>query len=129
MGLNLIKAFATKRYDLSDGAWIDLKASISKRDFITLMSNMAELGSADTKDDGTVSLTVPQAVEFQQVLFATLAKGWSIDDPCTVENYMELERASADEVDKVIVDHFQSLMPSKDESGKPETSRAGRRKA
>lgn len=127
MALRLIKNIGTKRVNLSDGSdYIDLKQSMSKRDFISLME---EMGIQPDSDSDTVKLSLSQAASFQERLFAIFCVGWSLDAEPIIENYLDLDRASADEVDSIILDHFKALMPSKDELGKQKTSHAGRRKA
>lgn len=129
MGLRLVGGNVV-RIDLSDGAWIEVKKNLSKRDFIALMEALPESTqkAALESDDGKTVLRLSEALGFQQSLFAILVVAWSVSDHPTVEEYLDLENEGSAELDGALMAHFKSLMPTKDESGKPSTSQGNRRK-
>lgn len=110
--LRLAKSAETKRIVLSDeGDYIEVLADLSKRKFNELVSSMPT-------DIGENGLTIPQAIEFQRVLFETFVVGWSIDATPDVSTYMELAKEAGDAVDSAVAKHFESLTPSSEEQSK-----------
>lgn len=106
----------TKKIQLGDdpGDWIEVKADISKREFIALIKKMPEGVSEENP------LTLDQGMAFQQDLFEAFIVQWSLDVEPTVDNYLNLGRSAADAVDAAIADHFASLTPTKDDATKSE---------
>lgn len=110
--LRLAKSNATKRIDLSeDGDYIEVVADLSKRRFNELVSSMP----SDVAETG---LTIPQAIEFQRVLFETFVVGWSLDAEVSNSNYQELSKEAGDAIDSAVAKHFESLTPSQEENSK-----------
>lgn len=112
---------------LGDNDWIKVKKELSKRDFLRIMETVP--ADKMEEDEGKVRFSIAQAIDFQKMLFDILVEEWSLDVEPTVENYLDLNREGADAIDKALTEHFQMLVPSKEEQGKPSTSRGSRRKA
>lgn len=122
MALRLAKSETTK-IDLGDGDYIEVVTDVSKRDFNRLIAAMPQ--DVDEKK----GLTPTQGTQFQVALFEILVRGWSLDVAPTSDEYLNLDRASADAVDAKLVEHFGSLTPDapKEEPPKksPRTSAGG----
>jgi hypothetical protein len=110
----------TKRIQLDDEDWVEVKADIDKRTFAKLVSILpGEIGN-----DEASNMTVAQAMEFQKNLFEVFVTDWSLVDakgkavPAEVENYLSLSREAAEAVDTAISEHFNALTPSQDEQSK-----------
>lgn len=128
MGLRLASR-SVRRIELSDGAWVDVTSDINKRDFLRIITSLPESAVAESDGDGKAKINISDAMEFQTLLFDVLVQNWSLDVPVSTEAYLDLARESAEEVDKVLIEHFKDrVAPSKDELGKPSTSPAKRRK-
>lgn len=122
---------ARTRLDVGDGAWLEVKSDLSKREFIDLVSALPEevQRQAADSEDGKASFKLTDALGFQEALFGVLVTGWSLEGvDATVANYLRLERSAADAVDSALIKHFQEVVPTKDEEGKPSTSRGRQRK-
>jgi hypothetical protein len=106
MGILRKASTETKKLDLNEDEYLIVLADISKRDFNRLASQMP------TKAEGE-NLTVEEATGFAAQLFGALVVGWSLSDgKPTVEDYEELSAEAGNAVDSLLVDHFQSLMPT-----------------
>ncbi len=102
--MGLRKAGQTTRLELSDGDYLEVKKKLSQRDRETLLNEMPETAEG-------VSLTPQQGLQVVHVLFDLLVTGWSLDEPVSLDAYLDLEDDSADEVNNKIVEYFGSLMP------------------
>jgi hypothetical protein len=120
MGLLRLASTGSKRIDLGDGDYLDVHEDLSKRDFNKLMKSIPQDFDADK------GFTPGQADDFTTALFDALVVGWSIVDDKgrpvkpTVEYYLGLARESASLVDTKLVEHFNSLTPTVEESSKSE---------
>lgn len=107
---------STKRIDLGDGDWVDVREDISKRQMTRLISRMPKRSQEEVKATG---LTIDEGLDFQTGLFETLVTAWSVDLPPTAEAYLSIKREDAEQLDAELMKHFEALMPSKEEQGKP----------
>lgn len=123
MGILRLAQTATKRIELSDGDWIEVRTDISKRDFNRLI---AFLPTRTVSEDS--GLLPAEATEFQKGLFEALAVAWSAPFPATLDNYESLSNEGAQEIDRALADHFGSLTPTRAEGNGPTTSRGNSRK-
>jgi len=112
MGILRLASTASKRIDLGDGDYLDVREDISKRDFNKVLAVMP------ANFDAEKGLNPKQADEFTSALFDMLVTGWSLDVDASVENYQALDRNAGLEVDKVLVAQFNDLTPDKEESSK-----------
>jgi len=112
MGILRLASDETKRIDLGDEDYLDVRTDISKRDFNKILRALPEQFDADK------GFTVVEADEFTVPLFDMLVVGWSLPVEPTVDNYKSLARESATEVDRILVEHFNSLSPTKEETTK-----------
>lgn len=122
MGIKFASA-DTKKLDLGDGDFIEVRSDLSKRKFNELMSAMPNREISEGN-----GLTLSEGLDFQTALFGALVVGWSASEPATVETYLELNRETADAIDKHLIDHFGEISPSKDEQSKAPTSRGKTRR-
>lgn len=83
--------------------YLEVKTAISKRDFNRLVAAMPE--SIDTEK----GLTPIQGTEFQEALFEILVVGWSSPDAPSVDSYLSLDAADANELDGILVNHFTKI--------------------
>lgn len=113
MGVLRKASQATKRIELGDGDWVEVKEEIAKRDRNRLFSKMPN--RPDVEETG---FTITEGMQFQSDLFETLVVAWSLDDPCTVENYLDLDPKGTDIIDEKLAEHFQTMLPTKAEAGK-----------
>lgn len=124
MGILKFASKASKRIELGEGDFIDVKEDLSKREFNALMAAMPN--REITKEDG---LTLTEGLEFQKALFETIVTGWSLPEAATLENYLELEQAASKLIDEKLIEHFGTIAPSDDEASKAVTSQGGTPKA
>lgn len=120
-----------KRLDLGDGEWVEVKLDLSKREFIALVTSLPDdvQRKAAEAEGESVAFKLADALGFQEALFRAFVTDWSLaEHAATVENYLALERSAADAVDNALIKHFQEVVPTKDEEGKPSTSRGRQRK-
>lgn len=115
MALRLATA-ESKRIDLGDADYIEVVQDISKRDFNSLIAKMPQ----DVDEDK--GLSPVQGTVFYEALFAVFVKGWSLDVPATVENYLSLDRESAEKIDEAMTRHFADMTVSAPKDKKPKTS-------
>ena len=92
---------------------ITVHEELDKRQRNALMSLMPT--RPDVQETG---LTLAEGTEFQTALFRALVVGWSADMPCTVDEYLGLDTTSANLIDMALALHFQTMIPTKVESGK-----------
>lgn len=102
--MGLRKANESETITLSDGDWIKLKKKLSQRDRETLIREMPDVKEGE-------SLTMEQGLSVVHMLFEMLVTEWSLGTVPTLEEYLELEDTSADEVNEAIINHFNKLMP------------------
>lgn len=124
MGILKFASDEKVQLDLGDGDYIEVRKSLSKREFNALMAAMPNREISEGN-----GLTLQEGLEFQNALFEALVTGWSVPEPATVESYLKLDRAAADAVDAKLIEHFGSLSPTPDETSKARTSRGSTRKA
>ena len=104
------------RIELADGDWVEVRTDISKRSMNRLMSYFPSRSQEDIKENG---ITTEEGLEFQTGLFEVLVTAWSVDDSPSVGTYLELEAGDGvAELDEKLANHFEALMPSKEEQGK-----------
>ena len=108
---------STKRINLADGDWVDVREDISKRTMNRLLAFMPKRKQEELKETG---LTIDEGLEFQVGLFSALVTAWSLDIPATSESYLSLDTGDGTvELDTKLAEHFEAIMPSKEEQGKP----------
>ena len=110
MGILRRASTETKRIDLADGDFIEVRADISKRDFNRFIAYLP--GREVTKAQG---MTPSEATELQKGLFETLVTAWSLPEDPTVEAYESLSNEGATAIDTALAEHFKSLQPDKGE--------------
>lgn len=116
MGLRLVNRELVRLDIGDDGDYIEVRKDISRREFNQLMSALPSDGISED------SITFGVASTFAEGLFDVFVEGWSLDVPPTVENYNELTRDSASQIDSAISEHFNSLTPDGEETQKSEES-------
>lgn len=109
MGILRLASTETKRIDLGDEDFLDVRVDMSKRDYNRLLKRIP------TDYDPDTGMTPGQADDFTTALFDALVTGWSLKEPATVENYLGLAREAVTAVDTALVEHFNSLTPSQEE--------------
>jgi hypothetical protein len=109
--MNFFASEDTKKIKLKSGIELEVKTDISKRAFNNLVANIPQAA----EDKG---FTVMQATDFSSALFNVFVVGWSLDREATVENYLELKRQHADEIDEAISNHFTSMNVTEKEARK-----------
>jgi hypothetical protein len=120
VGLLRLARNDTTRIELDETDYLEVRADISKNDFNNLIKKMPQDIDADK------GFTPGQATDFGVALFDTLVLGWSLQDEKgkdvkpTVDMYLALSREAADEIDRRLAEHFQSLTPKKDDLSKSE---------
>jgi hypothetical protein len=87
----------TKRIDLGDGDYLDVRKELSKDDYHKLLVKMPEDFGQQERE-----WKASEIDDFMTALFATYVTAWSLPVPPTVENYLELERGAATVVDSAI---------------------------
>jgi hypothetical protein len=93
--------------------WIEVRQEISKKERNALIKKMP--ARPDIQKTG---MTPSEGVEFQTDLFEVLGLSWSADMPFTREEYLALPPEAADAVDQALANHFEAMIPSKEEQGK-----------
>ena len=126
------------RYSTDDGEdWIDLRASLTKGEMNSLFNSMPDslVEQAMVKGDDGESLgavvLIKDAPEMSKALFKAYAKAWSLNEPWTVESYLELDPDAAAWVDEQISTHSNESdkrMSAQEGKSQP-TSRKASRKA
>lgn len=129
-----------KRYTHPDDpeSWIELRNTLTKGEVNSLFNNMpdslvkqAMVSDEDEESDieGTL-LVFRQAPEMSKALFVAYCKAWSLDAPCTLESYLELDPEASTWVDSTIMEHQTQDAQMTSAEGKPRSrSRRGSRKA
>lgn len=118
--LRLASPDATTRITHEGGDWVDVRANLSKKDMDSILRNLPS--SMVNNVDGKVTFNLTEAQEMAYSLFKALVVGWSLDTPCTFENYLSLDSEAAQWIDNKLYEHFASLQTSKAEKGKVSTS-------
>lgn len=124
MSILRLASQGTKRLDLGDGDFLEVREDLTKKVFNSLMSFMPDREVNEEK-----GISPQEGAVFARGLFETLVVGWSLPDDPTVENYDALSSEAANVVDAALVEHFASLAPNKEEMSKVTTSQGSRRKA
>jgi hypothetical protein len=112
MGILRLASTDTKRVDLGDGDYLEVRSDLSKRDFNGILKGLP----ADYDTDKGFS--PGQADDFTIALFQTLVVGWSLDVPASVDNYLSLERSAATAVDEALMAQLNSISPDAKERAK-----------
>ena len=108
--MNFFASDDTKKITLKSGIELEVRADISKKTFNRLVSTLPQ------NIDPEQGITISQASEFSAALFNVFVMKWNLDREATVENYLELKRENADEVDEALSNHFTSLTVTEKES-------------
>lgn len=124
MGILKFASNETKRIDLGEDDWIEVKSDLSKRTFNALMTAMPNREVSEEH-----GLTLNEGLHFAEALFTALVTAWSAPQAVTLENYLELDNAAASAIDAKLVEHFGSIAPNQDEASKVSTSRGKRQRA
>lgn len=125
--LRLVDTNATTRINSDDGDWIEVRANLSKREVDTILASMPEslVRSATRPDGSEYTFDFGDSSAMARSLFGALMVGWSLDAPCTVENYLSLSSDAGSWIDAQLFTHFNSLQMNKSESGKVTSSPEG----
>jgi len=110
--MNFFASDDTKKIELKSGIELEVRTDISKKTFNRLVSNLPQT------IDSEKGLTVSQATEFSGALFGVFVVGWNLEREPTVENYLDLKRQHADEIDEALSNHFTSMNVSEKEARK-----------
>ena len=107
---------STDRIELADGGWVEVRKDVSKRTMNALLAHMPKRDQKELKEKG---LTIEEGLDFQVGLFVSLVTSWSVGVPPTAEAYLGLEVGpETEELDTKLAEHFEAIMPSKEEQGK-----------
>jgi hypothetical protein len=112
----------TKRLYLDDSQedWVEVKVDLSERDFNSLLRGLPGEFNSET------GLTPAQSDDYASFVFEALVTGWSLEDENgqpvspTLDVYHELSSEASNVIDRVVVEHFNSLTPDADERKKSE---------
>jgi hypothetical protein len=104
--------------------WIEVRANLSKKQMDTILRNLPEKMTSGAVN-GIATVTFSDVSDMARDLFTNLMVGWSLDVPCTFENYQNLDNEAATWVDSKLYEHFAALQTSTVEKGKAQTSRKG----
>lgn len=110
MGILRTASTETKRIDLGEGDYLDVRVEISKRDFNRFIAYLPGRSVGEEE-----RLTPSEATELQKGMFEALVVGWSLDTPATIDAYENLASEGATAIDTALAEHFQTLTPSKQE--------------
>lgn len=116
MGILRLASTETKRIDLGDGDYLDVRTDLSKRNFAAILKRIPE------NYDEDAGFTRDQAVDFTTAVFEALVTGWSLEEEPTVDNYLGLARDAGNLVDTKLVEHFNDLTPTTPERKKSNRS-------
>lgn len=126
--MRLVKP-TNKTIDIGDGDFIVVKGDISKRTFMNLVAAMPQ-----DLEPGE-GMTPKQGTEFQKAVFTAFIVDWSVEDedgnhvaPET-ETYLDLPNEFATKVDNALLEHFNALTVSPEDSKEPATSQGRSRGA
>jgi len=116
---------STKRLTHENGEdWIDVRANLSKKDMDGILRSLPKsLTSGAKNPDGSTTFDIGDASDMAYSLYKAVVVGWSLDVPCTFDNYLALDNEPAQWVDAQLYEHFSSLQTSQAEKGKAKTSR------
>ena len=107
-----------------DEDWIEVRSNLSKKDMDGILRSLPKsLTSGARNADGTTTFDIGDASDMAYSLFKTVMVGWSLEIPCTFENYLALDSEPAQWIDGKLYEHFASLQTSQVEKGKASTSR------
>jgi len=121
--LHIVDQTETTQIDGEDGDFVIVRTNLTKRDMNTIVRGIPRSAMTEEGDNLEMALQTPE------VLFGVLVTGWSLDVPPTVENYGLLPPEATNWLDGVLLEHFNSMSLTKEESGKRSTSPRGQRKA
>lgn len=124
--LRLADPEAVVRVNHDGGDWVDLRASLSKRQVNSILST---LPSEVFERAGEARFSFNSVMSTAEALFSSLVVGWSLDAPPTIDNYLNLEGEAAGWLDGVLYKHFDDIQLSKDDAKKPSNSASGSRTA
>lgn len=123
MGILKFASTESKRIDLGEEDWIEVKSDLSKRSFNALMAAMPNREVSESN-----GLTLNEGLHFAEALFEALVTAWSVPQAVSLENYLELNNVAASAIDAKLVEHFGTIAPSQDEQSKVSTSRGKRQR-
>jgi len=112
MGVLKLASNETKRLDLDEESFLEVRTGVSKRQFRQLLDQLPDNWDSDR------GFTPGQADDFSTSLFEMMVTGWSLSEPANVENYLELDRTASAAVDAALIEHFNALTPSQEERSK-----------
>jgi hypothetical protein len=121
MGLRLAKK-ATTDLEFGDDR-ITVRTGLSKGNFRKVLEALPDDFSSDT------GFNPLEADSFTLGIFEALVVGWTLKDdegndvPATIENYIDLDRDSAAEVDLALFQHFNSLSVTDEQKSSGEKTR------
>ena len=115
MGILRKASAETKRIQLGDEDYIEVKADISQRDFERLLSRLPEDMSPER------GLRTSEGLEAQHAMFEMFDTGWSLTEPATLEVFSELTPDAARAINDALAEHFNSLPLNQQEAKKPTT--------
>ena len=123
MGILKFASKESKRIDLGEGDFIEVRSDLSKREFNALMTAMPNRELSEES-----GLTLAEGLAFAEELFDALVTGWSLPEEPSRDNYLNLSQEASAAIDAKLVEHFGEISPSKEESSKAPTSRGSRRR-
>ena len=123
MGILKFASTETKRIDLGEDDYIEVRTDLSKREFNALMGAMPNREVSEEN-----GLTLSEGLDFAQALFSALVTGWSIPEPVNIENYLALEHGASQAIDTQLIEHFGNISPTPDETSKAKGSRRSTRR-
>lgn len=106
-----------RKIELDDeGSYIEVAQEITKGEFNRLIEVLPDT----VGEDDTISPV--QGIRLMSDFFEVFVKGWSLDAPVSIEEYLQLPKEAGDAIDAKLMEHFTSLNPSDDERKKSEKS-------
>lgn len=119
--LRLASPDDTTRINHEGGDWIEVRSNLSKKDMDNILRSLPR-SMVSSSSDGKVSFELSEAQDMAYSLFKATMVSWSLDVPCTFDNYMNLSSEAAQWIDTQLYEHFASLQTTKAEKGKVSTS-------
>ena len=111
----------TKRIELADGNWLDVRAEVSKGAFNTIVSRLPSR-TKEEMESGDIKATIGDGMAFAAGLFDALVVKWSEDSmPPTLASYLLLDPADATPLDMALAEHFEAIQPRQTEGKEPTT--------
>lgn len=102
-----------KKIELDDeGSYIEVAQEITKGEFNRLIEVMPDTIGEDD------NISPVQGIKLMSDFFEVFVKGWSLDAPVSVQEYLDLPKEAGDAIDAKLMEHFTALNPSDDERKK-----------